>query len=607
MLDAVSSIPLAADDLVEIEVSIPPAPEPPKRKLRLGEVLVLHGVVDDEAVGRALAVQKMGGGRLGSILVNLKLCTEEQIREALGKQMGVEVVDLKDVEPDRDVLDALPIELVKKYEAVPVRRVGETLHVAMMDPYNLTAIDDIRFCTGARKLVIMTCAESDFRSFVEEHLATQCLIEEILQGGDFYQRAVESVDSNQEEEELPDDERADIIHDLRLAGEQPPVITLCNFLLVEAIRRRASDIHVEPYETYFRIRLRIDGRLHTLLTPPQRLHTPMIARLKIMSEMDISKRRIPQDGHIAIVHAGETVHYRVSTLPTVYGEKCVVRLLKKDKSLTTIDRIGFSPPQLKRVRKALRSPQGLILVTGPTGSGKTTTLHAGLADINDPDTNIVTLEDPVEASIPGINHVQINDKQGLSFSAGLRSILRQDPDVVFVGEMRDPEVSKIAIKAALTGHLVLSTLHTNGAAESLVRLTDMQVPGFLLANSLLMIIAQRLVRRVCKRCATSYTPTEDEIAEFRLTEAQLSEAKMAVGEGCSECMGSGFRGRLAVYEILNTNTEIRSLIRAGAETETVVIAARKNGMQLLFDEGIEKALAGHTTLDELRRTLSDTR
>ncbi len=586
----------------------PPLPQEPHKagRKRLGEVLVSAGVVSDEDVTRALGVQKMGGGRLGGILVKLKLCTDEQIRKALADQLGMEVLDLGHAEMDESALKLLPREMIKKYEAIPMRQEAGTLYVAMKDPYNFTAVDDIRFVTGL-KVVVLACTEADFAAFMEAHFQTQCLIEEILEGGQFYDKAISSIDNHQEPDPLEADEEAEIVHDLRLAGEHPPIITLCNFLLVESINRRASDIHIEPYETFFRVRLRVDGRLQTLITPPERLHGPMITRMKIMADMDIAKRRIPQDGHIAITYRSETCHYRVSTLPTVYGEKCVIRLLKKDDSLVDIDQLGFDPGLLTTLKKCLKTPQGIVLVTGPTGSGKTTTLHAGLSYINDPDTNIVTLEDPVEASLPGINHVQIHEAAGVSFSSGLRSILRQDPDVVFVGEMRDPEVSKIAVKAALTGHLVLSTLHTNSAAESLMRLEDMGVAPYLLANALLMIVAQRLVRSVCPSCRAPHVPSEDEKIEFRLSPERLQGATLVHGKGCDTCFGTGYRGRVAVYEALVMDNELRSLVRRGAALDEIMDRALAGGMQLLFDAGIERALRGETTLAEVRRCLSDAR
>ncbi len=594
-------------------VAVGPAQDPAKegraRRKRLGEVLVDAGLVTDADVARALDVQKMGGGRLGGILVKLKLVSDADIRRALAEQLGLDVLDLGEAEADPAAIKLLPRELIKKYEAIPVRTDGATIFVAMKDPYNFTAVDDIRFFTGLR-VVVLACTEADYSRFVKDNLEAQSLIEEILDESDFYEKAVSSIESHEGPDgahAVADEEESEIVHDLRLAGEQPPVITLCNFLLVESIHRRASDIHIEPYETFFRVRLRVDGRLQTLITPPQRLHGPMITRMKIMAEMDIATRRVPQDGHIAIVYRGETCHYRVSTLPTVYGEKCVIRLLKKDEGLVDVDRLGFEADQLAKLKKALRTPQGIVLVTGPTGSGKTTTLHAGLGFINDPDTNIVTLEDPVEASIAGINHVQINEKAGVTFSTGLRSILRQDPDVVFVGEMRDPEVSKIAVKAALTGHLVLSTLHTNSAAESLLRLEDMGVAPYLMANALLMIVAQRLVRKVCRGCARPTEITAEEQAEFRISAERLQGATPRVGKGCEACYGTGYHGRQAVYEMLVLDNDLRTLIRRGASVEEIVAGAERGGMKLLFDGGVDQVLRGETTFVEVRRCLSDAR
>ena len=611
---AVSGTPAAATrELASTSEAESAPPVQPSRgterqpKRRLGEVLVDAGVVSDADVMRALAVQKMGGGRLGAILVKLKLVSDQQIRRALAEQLGMEVVDFDGMELDETVLKLLPRELIKKYEAIPVRVADGALYVAMKDPYNFTAVDDIRFYANMR-VVVLACTESDYAAFVSEHLETQCLIEEILEGGTFYDKAISSVDGFTEEVEVAETEETDeIVHDLRLAGEHPPIITLCNFLLVESIQRRASDIHIEPYETYFRVRIRVDGRLQTLLTPPQRLHGPIITRMKILAEMDISVRRAPQDGHIALVFRGETCHYRVSTLPTVYGEKCVIRLLKKDAQLTELDTLGFPPDLLKSIKRSLGTSQGLILVTGPTGSGKTTTLHAGLTHINDPDTNIVTLEDPVEASLPGINHVQINEKAGISFSSGLKSILRQDPDVVFVGEMRDPEVSRIAIKAALTGHLVLSTLHTNSAAESLMRLEDMGVPTYLLANALLLVVAQRLVRRVCKMCAEPYEPDADDLDDFGLSPEILETATLRRGKGCDACFETGYRGRQAVYEALIIDNDLRSLVRHKKPVEEIIRTAEAKGMVLLFEAGKQQALRGETTLAEVRRCLTDAR
>ncbi len=560
--------------------------------------------MDAGGIERALAVQAANGGRLGTILVDLGLCTEEAIQRAVSAQIGVEMVRLEEVVLDRAALGVVPRELMLKYEVIPLRLEEDVLVVATPDPFNLSALDDVRFATG-RKLEVKSCTEADFASYVSNHIETQSLMQEILDGEDLYEKAVENLeDTTAGPAASPGSE--EVSTDLEHAGEQP-IITLCNFLLVESIHRRASDIHIEPYETYLRIRFRIDGTLQNLLTPPQRLHSAIVTRMKIMAGMDIAQHREPEDGHIAIRYGGETCHYRVSTLPTLYGEKCVIRLLKKDEHLASIGTLGFEPGDLSRFQASLRRPQGIVLVTGPTGSGKTTTLHAGLSLINEAGTNIVTLEDPVEASIPGVNHVQINESAGLTFAAGLRSVLRQDPDVVFVGEIRDEEVADIAVKAALTGHLVLSTLHTNSASESLLRLADLGVAPYLIANALSMIVAQRLMRKVCDSCSTPHVATPDEIAEFNLTDEELATAQLRKGRGCERCYNTGYRGRTAVYEVLRVTNEMRTMIREEVPPEELLQCAEADGMTLLYQGGISKVLRGETTFDEIRRRLTDAR
>ena len=593
-------LPAISDGGAPEGAETPDAPRAQRRvKRRLGEILVTEGVCTEEAIDRALAVQQLGGGRLGSILVKLRLVTDEQIRGALRSQMGVTVIDLDTFDVDPSVLALVPVELVRKYEVIPFRAEGDMLWIAMTDPYNLAALDDIRFATGFPHQTVATCTESNFRQFMEKHLETQTVIDEILAGEEFYTRCLEEVDPDEEGEELA----AELVHDLEIASAQSPVITLVNFLLVECIKRRASDIHIEPYETYLRVRFRVDGRLQTVLTPPRRLHSALIARCKVMSDLDIAKRRIPQDGHIAIVYLNETVHFRVSTLPTVYGEKCVMRLMKRDATLVSLDGLGFTPAEQKSIKSTFQAPQGLILVTGPTGSGKTTTLHAGIDFLNNPELNVVTLEDPVEATLADVNHVKIDERGGGTFASGLRSILRQDPDVVFVGEMRDAEVASIALRAALTGHLVLSTLHTNSAAETVLRLSDMGVPPFLLAGALSLVILQRLVRRVCTQCAEPHAPSDDDIAILGITPEQLASATPKKGRGCALCGQSGFRGRAGCYEILNVDARMRELIRTSATAEEMVVHAKTRGMMLVHEAALRRALAGETSFEEVRRLL----
>lgn len=572
---------------------------------KLGKFLVEAGVVSEAAIEKALEEQRRGGGRLGATLVSLKLCTEEQIRTALNDQMGVEVVNLEDVVPDPNLQNLLSIELIRKYEVIPIKCENRKLWVAMMDPYNLTAIDDIRFKTGFSRLVIATCTEGDFKRYIEEHLETKGLIDEILQGGDFYNKAIEQLEDVELREPGEDEptSAALLAHELRLASTQSPIVTLCNFLLVEAINRRASDIHVEPYATSLRIRLRVDGRLRTILSPPKRLAPAITARLKVMSDMDITIRRIPQDGHLAVNYQGQVIHFRVSTIPTVYGEKSVLRLLKKDNKLETLHQLGFDPDDIKLFEHCLNAPFGMILITGPTGSGKTATLHSGLNLISNSELNIVTLEDPVEATLPGINHIPVNKRGGMNFADGLRSILRQDPDVIFLGEIRDTEVATIAMRAAQTGHLVLSTLHTNNAVESIVRLLDMGIPHYVITSTLLLVMAQRLVRKVCDVCAEFVEPTSENLDFLGIAPEDSANVILRKGTGCSACMESGYRGRTAIYELIKITDEIKELIRKGASSQELLECARVDGTRSLFEAGREKVLHGITTIDELKKTL----
>jgi len=571
------------------------------RRLRLGEMLVQAKVVSEAQVLHALGMQKTGGGRLGAILIQLKMCTEAQIRDALHTQFGVEVVDLRHVVPDHTLIELISLDLIRKYEVIPLKMEERKLWIALLDPYNIYALDDIRFRTGIRHLVVTTCTETDYKRFIEEHLETRGIMDEILREGDFYTRAVSFLQAGDQVEE--ERQEAMLAHELRLASSESPIIVLANFLLAEALKRGASDIHLEPFETSFRVRMRIDGRLQTILNPPQRLHNSVVARVKVMAAMDISKRRIPQDGHMEISYRGATVHFRVSTLPTVYGEKCVIRLLNKDFALADLKHLGLSDIHLQQFERALAAPQGMILVTGPTGSGKTTTLHAGLNFINNPEVNIVTLEDPVEATIGGISHVAIQNQGGVTFPSGLRAILRQDPDVVFVGEIRDSEVAQIAIRAAQTGHLVLSTLHTNSAAESIARLLDLGAEPFVLSGSLLMVIAQRLVRKICPDCIEDWTPPEEEFLSLGLDPADFAGAVLRHGKGCAACMETGYRGRTAVYEVIAIDRSLRELISRNAGSTEIAEASHRAGSVSLFVAGVEKVRQGQTTLAEVRRVL----
>ncbi len=584
---------------LELLEAVKPPDDPPRRKLRkrLGEQLMDAGLIDATQLKEALDHQQVHGGRLGSILVTLGFLSEDALNTELGKQLGLAVCGVESIDPPGELLSRISPAIMRKHEMVPLSLQDRHLVVGMVDPGNVNAIDDLRFILDCRTVEVRLITESTFRRFLNTRFATAMLMDSIS-GDDSLEST--RVGLGPEMDSAGGAERVQQVED---DADDPPVVRLVNYLLLTAVDRRASDIHIEPYETFFRVRFRIDGRLYTVLTPPLRMHQATVSRIKILAGMDISHRRRPQDGHIMIQVGKDPLHFRVSTLPTTYGEKCVIRLLKKEAHLADLGQLGFGRDQLEDVKRIIRQPQGLVLVTGPTGSGKTTTLHAMLNDINEPETNIVTVEDPVESTIPGINHVQIEERGGVSFASALRSILRQDPDVVFIGEMRDEEVANIAVKAALTGHLVMSTLHTNGVIETFGRLADMNLEPFLLASSLRMILAQRLMRRVCPSCAEQRPITKAIATEFGLTEEQVAHAHIRQGTGCPRCMNTGYRGRVAVYETIVPDTNIGDILRRGGDEIALRDAADYAGVVWMYKAGIDRALAGESTFEEVRRVL----
>lgn len=593
MAESLVQIPaIAPEDLVPLEES----PQP--RKLRLGEMLIDSGLITSDQLGQALAHQKVHGGRLGTILVTLGMLAESDLETSLGRQMGLAVADVETVSPPAELLRLVGEDLIKRYEVIPLGKKGKTLIVGMTDPFNLSAVDDLLFRTKLRMVETRLISETTFRRFIQTRYASLLLLDRIatdegLETGSLvYGRGAGSAE-----------ETARRVKDVDPDAGTPVVVRLATYLLREASNQRASDIHIEPYETFFRVRFRVDGHLHTEITPPQRLHAPLISRIKILSGMDIAEKRTPQDGHFVAQLDDEEVQYRVSTLPTVFGEKCVIRMLRQEAQLADIFQLGLRPEQSAMVRNAAALPQGLVLVTGPTGSGKTTTVHAMINLMNDPDINIVSLEDPVEQAIPGVNHVQMQEKAGLTFASGLRSILRQDPDVIFVGEMRDQEVGSIALRGALTGHLVLSTLHTNGIVETFTRLVDMGLEPYLLASSLQLVVAQRLVRRLCRSCARPGPISRETMKEFHLSLDAVASAHHRVAVGCPRCLDTGFRGRLGVYEMVVPTPEIRELLRKGGDEETLRAACDRAGVKWMWDTAIGAVLAGETTFDEVRRAV----
>ena len=569
-----------------------------RKKKRLGDLLILAGKISQTQLEEAIAAQKESGQRLGSTLVGLGYVSEQELNRFLASQQGVLGFEEKDIAMDEALVKLLPEDFVPRFVVVPVSANADTseLVVATATPNNLVMLDEIRFMTRYRRVTPMVASESQIRRCIESNWSTHALLEEVIHNGGLFDKAM----ANQYKPEAPDNEE---LYQLQVDAEKQPIVALVNYLLIEAVRRKASDIHIEPYEEFLRVRMRIDGILHAVLTPPPSLLRPLVSRIKIISGMDISVSRRPQDGHIALEWHEETLHYRVNALPTVYGEKVVVRLLKKEADLLDLTSLGFPPAVLTRLSKTIAKPQGLFLVTGPTGSGKTTTLHAALAHVTSIEKNAVSLEDPFEAEVPGVNHVQVDKKSGLTFIEGLRAILRQDPDIVFLGEIRDLEVAKTAMEAAMTGHMVFSTLHTNSAIESLVRMEDMGVDTFLVAGTLQAVLAQRLVRAICKQCRVQIEAPTAHLLEAGVEASDIEGRTFYAGEGCNHCMGSGYKGRRGVYELLTVTPRIRSMIRKKADIEEIEAAAAEEGMQTLWEHGLVRVLNGETTMDEVRRTL----
>jgi len=556
---------------------------------RLGELLVKANLITEEQLKKALQEQDSSGGKLGTNLVKLGYVTEDDITSFLSKQYGVPSINLSHFEIDPAVIKLVPAEVAQKHQVIPINRTGSVLTVAMSDPSNIFAIDDIKFMTGF-KVETVVASETSIKNAINRYYDSAGLVQDIMRT--FDDREVSQVGEGDEEVNVAD---------LQRATEDAPVVKLVNLVLTDAIKKGASDIHIEPYEKVFRVRYRIDGVLYEVMSPPMKLRAALTSRVKIMAQLDISERRLPQDGRIKIKMAGREMDYRVSTLPTLFGEKVVLRLLDKSTLQLDMTKLGFERKSLADFEAAITAPYGMVLVTGPTGSGKTTTLYSALNRINSPETNIMTAEDPVEFNLPGINQVQMKAEIGLNFAAALRSFLRQDPDIIMVGEVRDYETAEIAIKAALTGHLVLSTLHTNDAPSSVSRLLNMGVEPFLVAASTNLILAQRLVRKVCKDCKE-----EVQVPPSVLTSLGFSpeEAKSIVcyhGKGCNNCSDTGYRGRVALYEVMVINEDIKKLILDGASTIELREAAHRNGMLTLRESGLQKLREGITSLEEVMR------
>ena len=559
---------------------------------RLGDLLVGESLITPEDLRHAMAEQKGTSEKLGSILVRLNLLSEEQLIGFLSRQYGIPSITLSQLDIDPEVVRLVPAQLAKKYEVIPIKRNGNALTLAMSDPTNVFALDDVAFLTNLQVLPVVA-SQGAIRKAIDRTYDSQATA---------ITNVLSELDSDLSTVQLIGDEEPSVnVIELMESADEAPLVRLVNMVLVDAIQKLASDIHWEPYEKVFRIRFRIDGVLHEMLTPPKRLEPAILSRLKIMANLDIAERRLPQDGRIKLRYNSRDIDFRVSVLPTIFGEKAVLRILDKESLKLDLAQLGFDEWSLTQFHAAIRQPYGMILITGPTGSGKTTTLYSAIHTLNAPDVNIMTAEDPVEYNLKGVNQVQINEGIGRTFSAALRSFLRQDPDVILVGETRDLETAQIAIRAALTGHLVFSTLHTNDAPSTVARLTDMGIPAFLVSSSLLLIVAQRLARRVCSHCKEPYDADETALVPYGHVPSGIGPTAFYKGRGCQQCNFTGMKGRIAIYEVLPVNEEIRDLILHGRSAAELGAAAKSLGMKTLRQAGLLKVLAGTTTVDEVLR------
>ncbi|HYI10981.1 MAG TPA: type IV-A pilus assembly ATPase PilB [Thermoanaerobaculia bacterium] len=565
--------------------------------VRLGELLTKASLISQDQLKEALRVQKETGGKLGETLIKLGFVSEEDITECLSQQFGVPSINLQHFEIDASVIKLIPGDVARKYNILPVNKTGATITIAMADPTNVFAMDDIKFMTGYNVEPVVA-SELGIKAAIDNYYGTTSSLE--------LKKVMEDLQTQESAdlEVLEDEEELDV-HALADSAEEAPVVKLCNLILTDAIKRGASDIHIEPYEKEYRVRFRIDGILYEIMNPPLKLKDAMTSRMKILAKLDISEKRLPQDGRIKLKikleDKNKELDFRVSVLPTLFGEKIVMRLLDKDNLRLDMTKLGFEQESLTRFEEAIFKPWGMVLVTGPTGSGKTNTLYSALSKVNSPEVNIMTAEDPVEFNLPGINQVQMKEAIGLNFAATLRSFLRQDPNIILVGEIRDFETAEIAIKAALTGHLVLSTLHTNDAPSTINRLMNMGIEPFLVATATQLIAAQRLVRRICGNCKEAVEMTNQAIANLGYKKDEVGTFTIYKGRGCEKCNNTGYKGRVGLIEVMVIDDDIRDLILAGGTAIDIKKKAIENGMITLRRSGLFKIKDGVTTVEEVVR------
>ena len=558
---------------------------------RLGDLLVSNSLITPLQLEKALQEQKISGNKLGSALVKMGYISEKNLVSFLSRHYGVPAIDLNEVQIDPEATKMIPADVIFKYQAIPIKRVGSTLRVAMSDPSNILAIDDIKFLAGCHVEV-----------FVSTESAIKASIDRFYDASDTLNEIMENIEEGEKMELLEDSEEISV-NELQQAVEDAPVVKLVNLILNEAIKRSASDIHIEPYEKVFRVRMRVDGVLYEFMKPPLKLKNAITSRIKIMSKLDIAERRLPQDGRIKVKYGKDKeMDFRVSVLPTLFGEKVVMRLLDKSSLQLDMTKLGFEELPLKEFQSAIHKPFGMVLVTGPTGSGKTTTLYSALTELNQISENISTAEDPVEYNLMGINQVQIHEEIGLSFANCLRSFLRQDPDIIMVGQIRDFETAEIAIKAALTGHLVLSTLHTNDAPSTISRLLNMGIEPFLVASAVNLIVAQRLARKICEGCKAVVQVSPQMLLNLGLSQEEIQNFTCYRGAGCARCSNTGYKGRVALYEVLPAREEIRELILQGASAGEIKKGAIQLGMKTLRQAALQKLRDKVTSVEEVLKT-----
>ncbi len=562
---------------------------------RLGELLIRNQLITDDQLKNALDTQKKEGTRLGAALIKLGYIEESDLATFLSKHYGVPSINLSEFDVEHSVIETVPAEVAQKYQMIPINRAGATLIVAMSDPSNIFAIDDIKFMTGYNVEVVVA-SEAAIKESIDKYYDQSSSLADVM--GDL---------ENYDDLELIEDTELEDSGSLEKASEDAPVVKLVNLILTDAIKKKASDIHIEPYEHLFRVRYRIDGVLYEVMKPPKKLKNAITSRLKIMANLDIAERRLPQDGRIKIkMGRGIEMDYRVNCLPTLFGEKVVLRLLDKSNLQLDMTKLGYEEEALAHFKKEIHKPFGMVLVTGPTGSGKTVSLYSALSELNKTSENISTAEDPVEFNFAGINQVQMHEEIGLNFAAALRAFLRQDPDIIMIGEIRDFETAEIGVKAALTGHMVLSTLHTNDAPSTINRLLNMGIEPFLVSSAVNLISAQRLGRRVCSECKEPEELTTDALVSAGIPADKIGSFVTYKGRGCTNCNDTGYRGRIGIYQVMPMFEGIKEMVLSGANTAEIKQESMRLGVKTMRQSALTKLMEGVTTLEEvLRCTVGD--